>query len=145
MRIITDYTRDAYRDINRNLFNGIVTDEAAELIEAVTDLPKLPGTTYRTFTVDDLNEYVASVKSSKTITFATFSSTSRLLPVANRFKGNVRLTIRGKTGRDIAPMSDSPNEQETLYLPGLTCQIIRLKRIKVGGQLWSVEIDLVEI
>ena len=49
MRIITDYTREAYRSINQNLLRGIVTGQAAELIEAVASLPAVPGTAYRTF------------------------------------------------------------------------------------------------
>ena len=56
----------------------------------------------------------------------------------------MKLTIQGKTGRDIAAMSDNPIEQETLYLPGLTCSIAKVKTVKIGGKVWSVEAELVE-
>ncbi|GAA4463618.1 hypothetical protein GCM10023189_41840 [Nibrella saemangeumensis] len=145
MQIITDFTRSGYRDINRNLLGGVVTQQVTQLIEVVKSLPPLPGTTYRTFSIDDINGYVERLKTAKIITFAAFSSTSRASWVADRFKGNVRLTIEGKTGRDIALWSDSPAEQETLYLPGLTCQIKRVRTIKVGGKIWAVEAELVEL
>jgi hypothetical protein len=146
---ITDYTRDAYRAINRDLRNGIVTDQAAELIEAVSSLPAISGTTYRSFTIDDLSSYETLLKAKKNdgqpITFDAFSSTSRSQSIANRFNGNVRLVIEGKTGRDIAPMSDAPQEQETLYLPALTCLIRSVTTAKVGGKLWSITVVLTEI
>ena len=144
MQAITDYTRHNYRDINRNLLDGIVTEQAAELIEVVNSLPTLPGMTHRTFWVNDIAEYADRLKSSKTITFAAFSSTSRMQAVAKQFNGNVKLIIQGKTGRDIAAMSDNPAEQETLYLPGLTCSIAKVKIVKIGGKVWSVEAELVE-
>ena len=145
MKPITEYTRSTYRDINRNLLAGVVTEQAAELIELVTELPTMPGVTYRTFYVDDIGHYVGLLKTSRIVTFAAFSSTSRSSVVASRFNGNVRLTIQGKTGRDIAPMSDKPAEQETLYLPGLTCQIVKIRTVEVSGQVWSVEVELIEL
>lgn len=149
MQIITDYTRHAYRDINRSLLNGVITEQAAELIEAVGSLPALPSLTYRSFHVSDLPAYVEWLRAHKQtkqiLTFAAFSSTSRLRRVADRFRGNVRLVIQGKTGRDIAQFSDAPNEEETLYLPGLKCQITKLRTVKVGQQIWSVEIELTEL
>ena len=145
MNLITDYTRSEYREINRDLLSGVSTTKAAELIEVVSSLPASPGVTYRTFWVDEVAEYVERLKSSKTVTFAAFSSASRLQAIANRFNGNVKLMIHGKTGRDIAPMSDKPSEQETLYLPALTCQIVKVRTIKVGGKVWSVEVELIEI
>lgn len=77
--------------------------------------------------------------------FAAFSSTSRSSAVARLFNGSVTLTIQGKTGRDIAPMSDKLTEQETLYLPGLICQVVKVKTVKVGGQVWSIEAELVGV
>lgn len=144
MQAITEYTRSTYRDINRNLLAGIVTDQAAELLEVVATLPPTPGATYRTFWVDDIADYAARLKASRTVTFAAFSSTSRSSVVASRFNGNVRFTIQGKAGRDIAAMSDKPAEQETLYLPGLTCQIVKVRTVKNGGKVWSVEAELIE-
>lgn len=145
MQIITEFTRSSYRDINRNLLQGVVTQGAAELIEAVASLPVAPGTTYRTFWVDNIAEYSEQLKASRTVTFAAFFSTSRIQAVAARFNGNVRLIIHGKNGRDIAPMSDNPNEEETVYLPGLTCQIVKVRTIKVGGQVWAIEAELIEL
>ena len=145
MQTITEYTRSTYRDINRNLLEGVVTEQAAELIEVVESLPTMPGATYRTFWMDDIAEYVERLKAGKTVTFAAFSSTSRSSVVASRFNGNVRFTIQGRSGRDIAGMSDKPAEQETLYLPGLTCQIGKIRTVKIGGKVWSVEAELIEL
>ena len=145
MHTITEYTRSTYRDINRTLLTGVVTDQAAELIEVVASLPTTPGATYRTFWVDDITDYATQLRASKAITFAAFSSTSRSSAVASRFNGNVKLNIQGKTGRDVAPMSDKPAEQETLYLPGLICQIVKVRTVKIGGQVWSVEVELIAL
>ena len=149
MNPITEYTRSNYRDINRNLLKGIVTDQATELIEAVTELPALPGTTFRTFWVDDIAayaEWLAENRQGKQpLRFDAFTSTSRIQAVAKRFNGNVRLTIQGKNGRDIAAMSDAPTEQETLYLPGLTCQISKVRTFKAAGRVLSVEVELMEL
>lgn len=145
MQAITEFTRSTYRDINHNLLNGIVTEQAAELIEIISNLPTLPGTTYRTFWMDGIAEYAERLRASRTITFSAFSSTSRSQAVAAKFNGNVKLTMVGKTGRDIAPVSDNPSEQETVYLPGLTCQIIKVKTIRIGGKVWAVEAELIEL
>ncbi|MBO0937860.1 hypothetical protein J2I47_14980 [Fibrella sp. HMF5335] len=145
MQIITDYTREAYRPINRNLLQGIATEQAKTLFNAVAALPMMPGTSYRTFTVDNIEQYVEQIKRSPVLTFAAFSSASRLQPVALKFGGNVRLTIEGKTGRDIAVYSDAPREAETLFLPALNLRIRRLKTVKVAGQIVAVEIEANEV
>lgn len=144
MQIITDYTRDAYRDINRSLLNGIVSEQAAQLIEAISDLPAKPGTTYRTFWVDDLEGFIETLKA-RQIVFEAFTSTSRSQYIAGKFRGNVRLTIEGYSGRDIAPYSDAPNEVETLYLPGRTFRVRRVKVQKIAGKIGVIEADLVEL
>ena len=145
MQAITEYTRSTYRNINRALLLGSTNEQTAELIEVVASLPVMPGITYRTFWTDDIAGYVERLRASRTVTFAAFSSTSRSQAVARHFNGNVRFVIQGKSGRDIAAMSDKPAEQETLYLPGLTCQITKIKTVKVGGQVWSVEAELIEL
>ncbi|GAA4458739.1 hypothetical protein GCM10023189_31450 [Nibrella saemangeumensis] len=145
MQIITEFTRSTYRDINRSLLAGVNTQQAIQLIDAVSGLPTLPGTTYRTFWVDDIAGYTEQLKTSKLITFRAFTSTSRSKGVAEQFNGNVRLTIEGKTGRDIAAWSDNLAEEETLYLPELTCRIKKVRTIKIGGKVWAVEAELVEL
>ncbi len=145
MQAITEYTAHAYRSINRSLLGGVITQQANELRDALNRLDPLPGTTYRTFWVDELEQYATALKTSQTITFDSFVSTSRLAEVAAKFKGNVKLTIQGRTGRDIAPFSDSPAEQETLFLPGLTFQIKRVRVVKIGGRVLVVEAELIEL
>lgn len=145
MNIITAYTCDAYRDINRNLFNGVVTEQAAELIEALSQLPAMPGTTYRTIWIDDLNAYADWLKNQKVITFNAFASTSRIQSVAVRFNGNVKLTIQGISGRDIAPFSHAPHEAETLFLPARRLRVKRVKVVKVAGRIGVIEAELVEL
>lgn len=144
VQTITEYTRSTYRSINRNLLLGIVTEQAAELIKAVSSLPSLPGTTYRTFWLDNLEPFIATLKVGQ-IRLKPFTSTSRSQIVANRFNGNVRLTIQGKTGRDIAPLSDAPNEMETLFLPNCTFRVIRVNTNKIGGRISTVEAELIEL
>ena len=145
MNIITAYTRDAYRDINRNLLNDVVTQQAAELIEALNQLPPMPGATYRTFWTDDLTAYAEWLKSQKVITFPAFTSTSRLQAIANRFNGNVKLTIQGITGRDIGPFSHAPHEAETLFLPARRLRVKRVKVTKVAGRIGIIEAELIEL
>ncbi|MGF7219055.1 hypothetical protein GGR92_005235 [Spirosoma lacussanchae] len=145
MKIIREYTKSAYRDINRNLRNGIVTEQAAELVEAVSKLPQTPAITYRAFWMDDIGGYVQWLRSNKVITFDAFTSTSRDRRVANDIRGNVMMTITGKTGRDIVAYSKYRHEQEVLYLPGLRCRITKLNTVKVAGKLWSVTLELKEV
>lgn len=144
MQAITDYTRHNYRDINRNLLSSIVTEQAAELIEIVSHLPTAPGTTYRAFWVDDLKAFSDMLQVGK-ISFRAFTSTSRSRAVAQQFNGNVRLTIEGQSGRDIAPFSDAPNEQETLFLPGRTFRVVRIKRNRIAGKIGSIDAELIEV
>ena len=145
MQIITDYTREAYRSINRTLLQGVVTEQANTLFDAVAALPLMPGTSYRTFTVDSIEQYVEEIKRSPVLTFVAFTSTSRLLPVALKFGGNVRLTIEGKTGRDITPYSDAPREAETLFLPALQVRVRKIKKLRIGGQVVAVEVEVQEL
>ena len=145
MQIITEYTREAYRSINRNLLQGIVTEQANTLSNAVAALPTMPGTSYRTFTVDNIEQYIEQIKRNPVLTFAAFTSNSRLQLVALKFGGNVRLTIEGKTGRDIAPYSDAPREAETLFLPALQVRVRKIKTLKVGGQVVAVEVAVQEL
>ncbi|RIV19409.1 hypothetical protein DYU11_25240 [Fibrisoma montanum] len=144
MQVITEYTRHSYRAINRALSAGDVTEQAAALIEAVSALPALPGTSYRTFWVDDLEGMVTTLKSGKVL-YSAFTSTSRLRSVAERVNGNVKLTIEGYSGWDIAPYSDAPLEMETLFLPGRTFRVKRVRVKTIAGRLGSVEADLVEL
>lgn len=145
MQIITDYTREAYRSINRNLLQGIVTEQANTLYNAVAALPTMPGTSYRTFAVNNIEQYIEQIKRSPVLTFVAFTSTSRLVPVALKFGGNVRLTIEGRTGRDIAVYSDAPREAETLFLPVLQVRVKKVKTLRVGGQVVAVEVDVQEL
>ena len=145
MQIITEYTREAYRSINRNLLRGVVTEQANTLFDAVVALPLMPGTSYRTFTIDNIEQYVEEIKRSPVLTFAAFTSTSRLQPVALRFGGNVRLTIEGRTGRDIAVYSDAPREAETMFLPALQVRVRKIKTLRVGGQVVAIEVDVQEL
>ena len=144
MHLSTDYTRDAYRDINRSLLNGVVTEGAAQLIEALSDLPAMPGKTYRTFSVDNLEEFAQMLKTG-IIRFRAFTSSSRSAFVANQFNGNVQLTIDGFSGRDVAPFSDAPNEVETLFLPDRVFRVKRVRVKKFMGVLGSIEAELTEI
>ena len=144
MQTITDYTRSTYRSINRNLLAGITTEQVSELIEAVNSLPTFPGATYRTFWIDDLKSFIETLRVGQ-IRLKPFTSTSRSQAVANKFNGNVKLTIQGKSGRDISPFSDAPAEVETLLLPGCNLRVTRVRTKKVGDHIIAVEADLIEL
>lgn len=144
MQAITEYTTHNYREINRNLRNGIVTDQAAELIEVVSQLPAMPGLTYRTFWLDDLTEFVTTLRAG-VVRFRPFTSTSRSQAVAARFNGNVWLTIDGRSGRNIAPFSDAPAEVETLFLPGCVFRVVRVKQSRIAGKVGRIDVELIEV
>ena len=144
MQVITEYSRHNYREINYNLRNGIVTEEAAKLIEVVNQLPAMPGPTYRTFWLDGLTEFVATLRAG-VVRFRAFISTSRSQAVAARFNGNVWLTIDGKSGRDIAPFSDAPVEVETLFLPGCVFRVVRVKQSKIAGKVGRIDVEMIEV
>ena len=42
MQTVTEYTPSSYREINHNLLVGVVTQQAAELIDVVANLPTTP-------------------------------------------------------------------------------------------------------
>lgn len=42
VQTVTEYTPSSYREINHNLLVGVVTQQAAELIDVVANLPTTP-------------------------------------------------------------------------------------------------------
>lgn len=141
---IKSYTESGYRHINRNLLKGVTTPEAITLTEALATVAPVAATTFRGMNIDEVDSYFASLKKGETLSFATFLSTSRNQAIAEKF-GNVQFTITGKSGRDIANLSDAPAEQEVLFPAGSSFIIKAVKATKVAGRVFRVFITLSEI
>lgn len=141
---IKSYTESGYRHINRNLLKGVTTPEATTLAEALATVTPVAATTFRGMNIDEVDSYFVSLKKGETLSFATFLSTSKSQAIAEKF-GNVQFTITGKSGRDIANLSDAPAEQEVLFPAGATFVIKAVKATKVAGRVFKIFVTISEI
>ncbi|SDU68287.1 ADP-ribosyltransferase [Jiangella alkaliphila] len=126
---LTDYTGPGYRDMNNALRNtdaDIPADLQARIDRvsaALANLPAHPGTTYRG--VDLPDDVLARYQPGETVPERGFTSTSTDPSVAEgAFDGNVIFIVEGRTGRDVAPYSEFPNEAEILYNAGTEFEVM---------------------
>jgi hypothetical protein len=116
-----------YKSLNKVL-RGLDHPKRDELLRLAglvsTSLRKLPphvGFTSRVTYLDraSLDEH----RLGTTVTYLGFTSSSKLAWTPKR--GQIQLTIYGKTGRYIGGMSRFPHEEEVLYCPGTKFRIVQ--------------------
>ena len=124
----TDPANYAY--INRELYEGNMTKEAKTLLKAIEKLPRVGGITMRGIEEpsDSLMASVAQWKSGKwpLVEWSSFSSST--LNPGHMFDATDSVSFiiqnKGIHGRYIAPLSESPYEDEVLYKPGAKFRVV---------------------
>ena len=124
---IFTYTSNDYKDMNGMLLGLITPDgeekeeleiKCAQTAEALKKLPAYIGVTRRGERswpgVDD--QYVKD----NVFTVKSFWSSG----VGFKFSGKYQISIDGKSGKDVASISNYPNESEVLFSPGTKFKVI---------------------
>ncbi len=130
-RAFGEYTSGGFSAIrncleNRGTCKGITKSHLSALKTAMKKAPKFEGVSYRGLNLSkgEAVDFLAGIKKNSGLTDKSFMSTSRSLPAARSFsqkKGKavrIILKLEGKTGADIATISDVPRELEVLFSPG---------------------------
>jgi len=132
------YTASAYFEMNRQLRgqeNIPSVDTRASMLtakvaaSALDKMPPYEGTVYRGFglrdgmTIDDIKK---QYKPGSTIQEKGFLSTTNDDNPDNAFsRKEVRFVINSKTGRNVAGLSNSPDEKEILFKPDTKLKVLR--------------------
>jgi len=126
---IRAYTHRFWSDTNQALWAGtedsLPAADQTVLRCAVSGLNRMAPLTVPVYRQTRLPAAVVDqhVEGSR-LTYHSFTSTTRSVQVLNRFSGNTRFKIEGTSGRDIAWLSEHPDEEETLFRPGTCFQVI---------------------
>ena len=132
---IVAYSGDGYKKTNSELRAGVLDESTVKHTNALNNaLDKLPvhaGTVYR--------KVGASVphhlyQPGKVFVESGFMSTSKDTGV---WAGEVRFTIKSKTGRDIQKISSNSHEEEVLFKSGTRFKIVS----RIGNHIHMEEID----
>jgi SPP1 gp7 family putative phage head morphogenesis protein len=134
LRAISDYTDWQHVNYNQPLRAGTqrVTEEQRALARALTVLPVFEGTTWRGLEGWSFERATAYFKPGRLFNDFGFVSTSSNRRIAERrFAGKegTLLEVRGKSGRQIAPLSTFRHEREVLFPPGRAFRVKSVRKI----------------
>jgi ADP-ribosyltransferase exoenzyme len=147
------YTTSGYKQVNNVLRGGergpgaFWDDDEVKVVadladQAMSHLPKYKGAVYRGAHL--LNSIVDKYQPGEVITEASFGSTSMKPEVAAKFsdgevddpdKTKVTYIINSKNGRNIAPLSLYPEEEEVLMRPSTSFKVLERKKNPKTGHL----------
>lgn len=149
---IKAYTGSAYAQVNNKIRNGQYAGDL--FLQAWTDaamsgLHKLPpwqGTVVRGMTLhgNDLDKLAMFYKVGAIVEETQFTSTSDA-SAGSGFGGNVRYSIKAKTGRDVRKISSFKGEQEILLVPGTKYKVLKATRSKDSYGSDKFEIEMEEV
>lgn len=129
------YSGAYYREVNKQLRAGVMTEEqfkfAKSLNDALGKMPPYVGVTRRGTTLS--NHEISLYKPGMIVEERGFMSSSK----GTGFSGDVRFEIHGKTGRDIQKLSSHPGEAEVLFRAGTRFRV----KSKVGTTITLEEVD----
>lgn len=150
-RAVVAYTGAAYQELNRALRRagrpGRVPKTWRPMVDvldrALEALPPAPGTVWRGgWLFGPSWDRVKRLREGQFVQFVAYTSTSRN---PNHYRGTqeqfVNMRIAQASGRDVAPLSQHPYEQETL-IPRGRVFVVRRKTIMPTG---AVDLDLEEV
>jgi hypothetical protein len=146
---VRDYTEDHFQEVNGALRSGKVDPAQQKIINGVDEFldksPKRPGSTLRSFTIDDseVERYASMLEPGKEFSDPAYMSTRKNPTLEDRLgfgqqlapKGQVILRVNGKSGVDITNISLNPGEGEVLYPRGTKFVVESMKRTPAGGIL----------
>jgi SPP1 gp7 family putative phage head morphogenesis protein len=146
---IRHYTGSAYRRMNDDLRSGQYSNnlELQALVEAaqsgLSKMPKFRGEVARGVSLsgDKLEQLLSSYTPGNIIEEHAFLSSSAGSQAA--FGGNVKISIRSKTGVDVSSFSQYPGEREVLFMPGSTFRVDKIE--KVEGIFVHYKITMTEV
>lgn len=142
---IWTYTSDDgwHQRINEELWENRATKEVADfayfLDAALPNTFRFPGSVYRGYTSDDLEDFVQGYSVGAVREFPAFTSTTKDLNQA--FVGNVLFVISAQGGADIESLSALPAEQEVLFS---THTKFRTLAKEMTGNTAVIELEQVE-
>lgn len=118
-----------------------MTDEIQEYIvsldSALAKLPDSPGTYYRIIPI----QYASSYEVGSIVLEKAYTSTDKINSY-NEFIPAVRLTIFGKTGKNIDRFSSAVRESETLF-PRNSRFLVKSRRTSPTGQIF-IELEQIK-
>jgi SPP1 gp7 family putative phage head morphogenesis protein len=147
---IKAYTGSAYRAVNMKIRDGLYAGDL--FLQAWTDaamsgLHKLApwrGTVVRGMSLSsaEVEKLSKFYKVGAIVEETQFTSTSDAQK-GSGVGGNVRYTIRAKTGRDVRAISSFTGEQEILLVPGTKYKVISAVRSKnsYGDETFNIEME----
>ncbi len=124
----TDGTYKLYDDYNRTLRSRRAADSkkygpAIEMINKALDkFPAYKGDVVRYETKKSVNSWTPG----KIKTFKSYTSTSK--KKGFKWKGNVKMFIKSKTGKFVGFISAFPNEEEVLFGPGTKFKVLKKEK-----------------
>jgi len=148
---LKEYTRSDYQTINphlrgertsKDIPKSAIRGQIKEIDSALEKLPRYEGTTYRKVGFGpesyQLDDFLAKHKPGRTVRYSEYLSTSRTRDATLGSweaspKGDVRFSVKGKTGRVIENYAASGTEQEILFPRSSRFRVEAVGTTRKGG------------
>ena len=154
---IFGYSLGEYQDYNTILrgyegapssFGPRMQQQYDLVVSGLRKLPEHSGPTYRgaDLSPDQLLKYKQAFQGGERISDSGFISTTQSSSRLNNYintdpsKIPVKMEVRGRSGRDISSISNYPQEQEVLFMPGTKFKVIEYTETPDGVSLILEEI-----
>lgn len=125
-RAIRHYTNTGYARINRELRQrrpSVPTQRYVTFLRAaLAKLPAYNGDVYRGVSVSNVRSLAKYRQVGSIVREDAFVSCTR--SPFKAFSGNVRIYIAARSGRDISPWLQFPDEEEVLFEPGTRFRVL---------------------
>ncbi len=135
------YTITLYRFINKELRENHLKHQYffRTLCSALNQIPSFEGTVFRRTSLPI--EILSSLRPDEIFTEKGFMSTTLKKRISKKFRGNVLMKIKSRTGKYIAPLSGMPNEEEVIFRAGTRFEVRKVKKRRNG----ETNITLIEL
>lgn len=144
--------------LNKQIRSGDLTEAqissmtlVKQLDSGLKALPDRPGTSYRVLEFNDVTARDAFAKQFQKggeVTFPEYLSTSKIRMAEGFeydrevFSRNVRIKIKGKSGKDISGYSQAPQQQEVLFGRNTRFRVTSVKENNNTGDNFNRAVDI---